>query len=134
MAPVIKVCLCFFQFHYFHTQNYSSLSNSHMQCAKLVSCVKKNSCFQRGLREMWQESFRKKVYRDVSNLPGQPFVKACIIWMLLRLTCQQQEPKQDGPKSQENNQDRKISHRQLLNNKLAYSHIQSHRLNRNFPS
>lgn len=60
----------------------------------------------------------------------------CIAWMLMRPTGQQQqqEPKQDGQKSQENNQDRKISHHQLLSKELADSHIKSHRLNRNFPS
>lgn len=45
-----------------------------------------------------------------SNLLGQVFLEhlnPCIIGMLVGATCQQQEPKQDGQKSQENNQDRK---------------------------
>lgn len=83
---------------------------------------------------MWQESLRKKKYstemstkarlmflrsctlwvfvkeESYSNLLGQAFMehlKTCIIWMLMGPTCQQQESKQDGQESQENNQDRK---------------------------
>lgn len=98
----------------------------------------KRNIFLKRLQANVARIFSKKILQKCVKPPWAVIYEAsqfCITWMLMRPTCQQQqEPKQDGQKSQENNQDRKISHHQLLSKELADSHIKSHRLNRNFPS
>lgn len=85
---------------------------------------------------MWQESFQNILQRCLKP-PRAVIYEAsrfCIAWMLMDPPASSSRSLNRMAKNAENNQDRKISHHQLLSKELADSHIKSHRLNRNFPS
>lgn len=155
------VRVCFFPVSLFPIQNNSSLNNFIYNGQNRTRCEKKFIFFKKAWGKRGRNLLEKKKipYRDVYKSQVYVFAVLCPvdIWKrgkvlsppqtgiygapqaLHRLDvdethCQQQAPKQDGQKSQENNQDRKIYHHQLLNKKLAHIHTPSHRLNRNFPS